>query len=888
VKFPDTILKILQWFVPERLLEEIEGDLRQRYARDIAKHRERRARRMLLWNAIRFIRPEIFMRKKITSPVTPGPLISSYFRQASRSLFRHKFLTIINVCGLALGMTVFFLIATYVAFEFSFDRFHANYENIVRITWSQNDGNTQRHSARNYIGIRQLLRDQFPEVIASSAIAPIPANSGFSFRVDDKMFLESGKFFRVDSNFFKVFPALLKQGDVNTILRDPHDLVISERIAKKIFGDQDPINRSIDDVADFSNDGPQFIVKGVMADLPVNSHFHADFMSPLEAGWDTVAYHWTTPEFHTYALLDGTTDQRRFITRLNKLFRELDTQSELTKNVVFHLQPLTDIHLHSDLENELETNGNAMTVYTLGFIAMLVLVVAWINYINLETSQFLSRVREAGVRKVVGASRTHMALQFMVRYVCVNAAALLIVIPIVWWIIPRFSFLTGVPINQIDFTGPVWLSSSAIFLAGSALVAVYPVTFLAHLKPAEGLKGIVAIPVHARRLRQSLVITQFAAGIVLVGIVMIVSGQLEFMRVFDKGIALHHVLTVENPVAYAEIEFNEKHKEFTAFRNKLLAGTAVTEVCGSSTIPGMDIGFELVNEMKKSEAEPYNPTPYKLLFIDYNYVQLFQVKLVAGRNYGDNEANTGKIILNESAVHDLGFNSPHEAIGSHVYFRIWDFMPPTSEIIGVIADHHHESIKQVIQPTIYFLNEDRFQQVYYTVRLNPEMSVADALSYVEDTWKQVFPNRPFQYFFLDEFYDRQFKTEIQYSRIFGVFAIIAIFIALLGITGIALFEARSRSKEISIRKVMGASWHHLLKLLSHGYIVIMLISGLIGGPVIYFGASQYLSFYPQRINVGPEYFLLPLAVVAVIIVVIVLWQLIDVSKTNPVKHLRNE
>jgi putative ABC transport system permease protein len=298
-----------------------------------------------------------------------------------------------------------------------------------------------------------------------------------------------------------------------------------------------------------------------------------------------------------------------------------------------------------------------------------------------------------------------------------------------------------------------------------------------------------------------------------------------------------------------------------------------------------------VNEIKKNKTDPFNPTRFKLLFIDHNFIPLYGLKLKAGRNYlpgNKDEENNGRIILNESAIYALGFNSIEEAIGKEVSFPLWSWMKPKSEIIGIVEDYHHESIKRPVMPMIFFLNLRGFQQVHFSVRVNAGSNPAEALSYIESTWKKVFPERPFRYFFLDDYYDQQFKSELHFGRVFGLFAGVAVFLACLGVLGITLFEANARLKEVGIRKVLGASVKNILALLSKEHFRVAMISSVAACPLIYLLASQWLTNYPVRINVTAIIFALPIAVVVLLIVVTSSFLTWKVATSNPVDHLKHE
>jgi putative ABC transport system permease protein len=883
-------LRTLSWYCPAHLREEIEGDLVQRFQNDVAAMSRPRATRRLIWNTLCYCRPGILMRRNHTSRTKGWPLLASHFRFAWRGIVRSKVFSFINIAGLAIGMTAFLTIVQYTSFETSFDTHHQDHERIFRLAFrQQKDDGTSLTSAKNFIGIRSLLEENFPEVEAHTGFWRIPANTDFVFRYNGRVYMEPGNYIFADSNFLKVFP-VLEKGNAQKVLGDAHNLIISQRLARKVFGDDDPLGKQIEDIVDPNDDGTELVVGGVMRDFPENSHFHADLLSYMGHEWDTATFFWDTPSFYTYAKVRPGTDVRALTERLNTILEEKASAiPRLATNQVF-LQPLSSIHLEGDFGDEYERNGSRTLTTIMALIGLAILVIAWINYINLETARFLTRTKEIGIRRVIGSSRLQIAMQFVVRYICMSAAALAISIALLYLLVPKLGVLTGIELHTVQWSNPaVLLTALVVFFVGSVIVAAYPAVMLTRLRPAEAIKGTSLAPDN-RFLRKGLVTFQFTVSLVLIALMLVIYKQVDFMRLSNKKIGIGQVVALKNAFAYVNEEFDVKQTEFKALQTKLAQAAPVHLVSSSSAIPGTEIGFTLVNEIHRHKGDPYDPTRFKLLFMDYNFIPMYGLKFLAGRNYQETDPpeNIDHIILNQTAVLALGFESAEEAIGQKVHFPLWQWMSPDTEIIGVLEDYHHEAIKKPVMPTIFFLNLGAFQQVYYSIKLEATSDPSTAIDELRRAWIDIFPDRPFEYFFLDEYYDRQFKSEIIFGRIFTLFSLLAIALCCLGILGMTIFEANARLKEISIRKTLGASVANLLALLSRDHLRVMALSGIIAVPLIWWGARQWLDNYPVHIPLALWFFVTPLAIVGLVLVVTSGFQTLRAAQTNPVDHLKQE
>jgi putative ABC transport system permease protein len=821
-----------------------------------------------------------------------------YLTIAWRQLAKAKMVSSINIAGLSVAIAAFYFIMAYAGFELSYEDFHANRDQVYRVALQQyENGALKNASAKSYPGVYNFLNQSTPGVQSTTRFMKIPANTGFLFGYKDKMFNEWGGVINADTNFFKVFPALLVRGDINTVLKEPNSIVISESIARKVFGSIDPIGQRLDPLDE--NGDAALVVTGIIRDVPENSHFHAKFISKLEEVWpEIIDDDWNPALIFNYVLLQDQANPQAVTATINRWLENAAKNSPKIAGSQVSLQALPDIHLESQLEDEYETNGSKTLVYLVLLVGIIILSIGWINYINIEASRFLKRAREVGVRRIIGSRKSDLAAQFLVQFGCVNLLALMIAAMIVMLLRPTLTTMTGIPFSEMQlYPSPLWAVALSIFIVGSLFVGVYPIIYLIKLNPANALKGSFIKSRNQSFVRKPLLVVQFCASVVLVAFLLVINSQLDHMRMTNKKIEVDKVIAIRNPMAYANQEIVDKYNSFKVLENNLLQRPSVGLVSTSSAIPGTEIGFTYVDLIKRTLNDPYDPTRYKTIFVGKDFIPLYGIKLTAGRNFESKNETTWKepwerpewlkIILNEKAVKALGFKSSQEAINQVVKFKAFDDFEDC-EIIGVVEDYHHEAVKKEILPMIFKLNFNSFQQVYYSIRLNAGSTPQQAVTEIHQSWKEIFPNRPFEYFFIDDYYDQQFKSETRFSSVFTVFSVVAIFIACLGILGMAYFEASARVKEISIRKVLGASAANLLALLSKDQIRCILIACILSFPLVWYGADLWLATYPSRVQLSPWVIILPVAIIAGIVMVISLLQTARAMAGKVVENLKNE
>lgn len=884
---PLWIFRLLRRYCPPQLLEEIQGDLMQRFAHDCASLGEAKARRKLVWNAVRFFRPGILLRNPKSLSFNHPSMIRNYLRVGVRHLFRHRVFTAINIFGMTVGLSAFVLIAQYIDYELAFDRFHTNADQVVRMMYEKRkNGEVVHASSGTFFGAGDFAQQNFPEVRKVMRFYKWPAHTGVVLRTDGRIYNEKNYFF-ADSTFFELFTSLLVQGEPATCLDDHHSVVLSERASLRIFGTTDVLGKQFDrlDIKDYV-----LTVTGVFRDLPENSHFDADVIIPFDADWRSDKKdHWKFPSHWTYLLLDPGTDARSFEAKLNQAIQDEHGDIAEVKEAFVPVQRLTDIHFEGHASDEIKANGNEVTVYALGIAALAILIISWINYINLESARFLTRIREVGVRRVIGSSTRDLLVQFFIQYMILSLPVVVLAVGLIYFVQPLYSQITGVTLGLPSLESPVWVAATAALMAGMLITGLFPVLTLTRLNPILSLKGKLSSGGNLMSRRLLLTI-QFSVSLVLMALLFVVTDQLTFMRENDQWSGLDRVLTFPNPTTYTRLEDSLRKEKFASFRNELLSHSTISDVTASSAIPGEEVGFTYENFTKRELTSPDDGIAYKVIFGDDSFIPVYNIKLLAGRNYSNDNAedlNNNTIVLNESGVRALGFPSAQAALDQEIYFMV-TFDWKKYRIVGVVEDYHHESVKEKVNPTILYFNLRTYQMAFYSVRIDDRARVTDAVASVEDARKKVWPEKSFEYTFMDQRFDQQYKAEIRLTAIFRLFSGVAILLACLGILGITLFESHARLKEIGIRKVLGASIINLIHLLTQSYVRIALIAGMIAAPLIFLAGQRWLNDYPVRIHLNIFFFVIPLAFLLTLVALSSVYQTYRAAAANPVDQLKHE
>jgi putative ABC transport system permease protein len=865
------IFKLLRWFCPDHLYEEIEGDLIQKFERDIKQFGEKRAKRRLLWNVIRFFRPGILLRNKRSIHLYPI-MISNYLKFSVRNMHRHSVFTFINITGLVMGIAVCLLMLNYVDFEKSYDKFFPRSKDIVRVSYSRLiDNELQYSKAQIFPAVGETLKEAIPAVENYTRMFPVTTHVEAVMMIDaegqQKTFMESSVY-AVDSTFLNIFPLEFIQGDPLTALNDENEIVLSESAANKYFGNSEAINKTIH----WEGMGDR-LVTGVFKDLPINSHLQFTFLTSwMNVYEDRSAWNWDG--FYTYLLLQPNTDQAEVESMMQKVLTEKMKGNENANRATadFFVQPIEDIHLHSNLSGEMQTNGSERIINVLQTVAAFILILALINYLNLSLARAIRRAKEIGVRKIIGSSRHQIMTLFFTESFLLNLIAFIIALAATLLLTPVFNSLTGKNIEMEILMNPVFISIAfGGIILFSFLVGFYPSRNLASVSPALALKG-GHFSNSKGILRKSLLTIQFVTTILLISATLLIQRQNSFMQNQDLGFDVHQnivIKTMSGPGAETDSAYTNK---INLFKSRVKAQTYTINASVTSSIPGRE--NEWLGRLRKSENNPELISTSRTR-VDADFIETYGLKLVAGRNFADEQPK--QVILNRTAVKMLGFRDADEAIGN--------LLMGSTEIVGVVEDFHERSVQEPILASMYTPGQGYTK--FITVKINSN-DASQTIKQLQQQWTTVFPEKPFDYFFLDEYFNRQYQKEQQLQKVFGYLSAIGLGIACLGLFGFTYFMTYQRTKEIGIRKTLGATMLNIIKLLSTEFAIVLLLAGVVAFPVSYYAGSLWLSTYPVRIWLSAVDFILPVALVAIFAFASILFLLVRSANTNATEALKHE
>jgi putative ABC transport system permease protein len=805
-------------------------------------------------------------------------MIKNYLVTAIRSFFKHKSFTFLNVTGLSLGMVASLLILQFVKYERSYDTFHSKAEDIYRIQYNGWQGGKLRFECAAAVpAVGPALKDNFPEVKRFTRLFPVGGVVSYESPNGLVSFLEE-KMQITDSSVFEVFDFKLVQGDKMEVLSGPNKVAISQKAARKYFGDEDPVGKTIT-----WNGNRKFEVRGVFENIPDNSHIKFDFMFSYQTLNNETQRqsetNWGWYDFNTYVLLEPGTDVKALQAKWDDFL--LKTRGEEWKKYdrkqEFILQPMLDIHLYANLlqESQPAERGDGDTVYALTFIALFILIIAWVNYINLATAKSFDRANEVGVRKAMGAQKTQLIYQFLSESLIVNLLAAVIAIVAVRICWPAFSELTGrkMPLEymmQQDF----WIMLGVLFIVGACLSGFYPAMILSSFKPVAVLKGKVMRTSQGNVMRKGLVVFQFCASVFLIVGSLVVYQQLAFMRNQDLGVDIDQTLVIKGP-GVIDSTYASRMESFKA---EVLRVPGIKSMSASSNVPGDEIFW--ASGIRRLVGGPENSISGYTVGIDHDYVPSFRLKMAAGRNFDRDHTNERKsMIINRAMAEALDFNDPEAAIGEKV------IQGDTFEIVGVLENYHQMSLKEAVSPLVFRFAND-FNS-FYAFKIEGD-NYRDVLAGIDQSWQTFFAGNPMDYFFLDQFFNKQYDNDKRFGQIFALFTILAIFIACLGLFGLASFMTLQRTKEIGIRKVLGSSVGGVVFLLSKGFIWLVLIANIIAWPIAWYVMDIWLSTFPYHIEVNPVLFVLAGTGVTIIAFLSVSIQTLRAARVNPAKTLKYE
>ncbi|MFC1492924.1 ABC transporter permease [candidate division KSB1 bacterium] len=829
-----------------------------------------------LWYAFQIIAllPEFFKDKLYWS----FTMFNNYLKITIRNFMRQKGYSFINIAGLAIGMACCILIMLYVQDEMSYDKYNKNADRIYRITSDlEIRGGVQNIALAPFV-TGPVFTNELPEIESYTRIFGL-GNPLVNY---DGRTYEETNFFTVDSSFFSIFTHKFISGNPDDALDSPTSVVITEEVAERIFGSVDPLGETL--TFNFPGNVGQlqdFQVTGVIEKVPANTHFHFDYLFPASAMPQNIQSlmntQWFSIQGYSYILLNKDADPSIVEEKIRGIYEEVAGERGRQVGIgwKFYLQNVTDIHLRSQLEGEIEPTSDILYVYVFSAIAIFILVIACINFMNLSTAKSANRAREVGMRKVFGAYKKNLIWQFLTESFLLSLMGILTAIILVVLLLPEFNSLTEKNFSMNILLNPgIILSLIGIVVFTGLFAGSYPAFFLSAFRPNAVLKGAVSRGAKSGTFRKSLAIFQFSISIVLIVSTLLVIDQLNYMKNKDLGFDKEQILVVVVRDAAARQRYN-------TIKTEMKRNPDILEATFSSSVPGRgyNLFLFLPEGRSQSEAETMN-----VINVDFDFLKTYGIEIAHGRDYSrDFSTDTSTaFLMNEKAAEKLGWGK--DAVGK-------GFAPAgapdfPSKIIGVFRDYHHRSLKQIIEPLV--LNYQPRAGRFLSMKVNTE-NIDETIEFVREKWKDIDPNRELDYFFMDESFDAQYRFEETLSEIFSYFAFLAILIACLGLFGLASFTAEQRTKEIGIRKVLGASTDTLVINLSREFIKWVLIANIIGLPIAYLLMNRYwLSNFAFKITPGISTFAIAFLASVVIALLTVSFQAVKAAVANPVKSLRHE
>lgn len=817
-------------------------------------------------------------------------MIKNYLKVAFRNLNKRRGFTFINILGLAIGIASCLIIAAYVLHELSFDQFHEKSDRIYRVAQKTETSSKEETSATTPFPVAPALKNDFDGQIEQTVRffdmqeeirTILNTETEDSYRVDD--------FYVVDSTFFDVFSAELTRGNTETALDEPMSAVITEAQAKRFFGDDNPIGKQLTfkGVEDFT-------VTGVMKALPETSHFQVDMLVSMNSlpelyGSRAFMERWFWNPVWTYVLMDKNADPEKVEAGFSNFVDKNYANREEGETISLQLQALTDIHLHSNLDQEVEANGSIFYIYLFSAVAVLILVIAGINFMNLSTARSAERAREVGMRKVLGARRGQLLRQFMGESMLMTILGFIAAIILVYLSLPWFNEFLGTSL-QIGFLGTQTVVAGLVilFIVVALFAGLYPAVYLSGFKPTSIMHGSKGTQSGAgeRVLRKGLVVFQFVLSVMLIIGTIVVYLQLQHMQNKKMGFDKEQVVVM--PITQTLIAW-----DFDEFKQKTLNSSHITSVTGKSKILGSESQyFSKYSPANKPDAPPTNMA----LDVKHDFIETYDIKLLAGRSFSRDYSSDAEksILINEAMLREIEAETPREALGTSFYYTTANDERKQYQVIGVVDNFNYTSIKKEISPLVINLvmgERPTVRNIEYAVVRLAEGSIEEGIADLEKVWTDINHIDPFTYYFHDERLEQVYESETQMSNVATLFSVLCVFVACLGLFGLASYTASRRTKEIGIRKTLGATVPNIVGLLSKDYLKLITVSNIIAWPLIYYLALEWLQDFPYRISMGWDMAGVFLAVglgTILMGLLTVSYQSIRAALINPVESIHQE
>lgn len=885
---PKLLTTLLSKYCNPVLWESIEGDLVEQFLLDEKRKGVRKARINYFFNALAFLRYHRLRKRQNSKTLNHMALIQNYLKVSYRDLKRNKTFTGINLFGLVAGMTVSLLMLQYVLFETSFDNFNEDADRMYRVINDRyQNGELVQHGAITYPTIGPTMKTDFPEIESYTRML----SSGSNFINYNEEIYRTGDYLIADEHFLTFFDYELIKGERAECLNAAFKMVLTRSFAEKLIEKGEDVTDLIGRPIHFNYEKP-FMITGIMENPPKNSHLQFGFITSYKSfiaiAGEGANNSWEWSDFfHYIKLKEGASSQvvnDKLVDFGKRYFKEGEVSGGDEK---FYLQPLDEIHLNDTMEYEIGVVTNGDTVWLMLYIAIFIIVIAWINYINLNTSRAIQRAKEVGIRKSVGALKSQIIRQSFTETLLLNFIALALSIGLAVLLQPIFNNLTGLDLSlSIILQTSVWgvpfpLLLFTVLLVSLAFVALYPALLVTRFSTQDVLKGSFRLKGEITWLRKGMVVFQFALAVILITATMAIARQIEFMVNQDLGVDVDNTMVVYGPVM-TEWDSTFIHK-IDQFKNDLRTLSGVEIATISNRVPGSRMGriFQINSE---ADPEAQNLTA-NFMNVDHEFSELYDIEFIAGRDFGfnDHHFDGGKVknlIINESAVSQLKFSSPEEAIGRSINFYNKDWT-----IIGVIEDFHQESLHKEIEPIILLPYYDTGNNFSIKLTSNATPALIEA---VETRYNQYFPGNYFDYFFLEDEIKALYSDDVRISRVSNVFAALSIIIAVLGLYGLVMITLVRKTKEIGIRKVLGANLGQLLTLISKEFLLLVAIAVLVGAPISYYSLMEWKAGFAYSINIGLGLILLSSLALILVSAFTIGFQTKRISKNNPVESLRWE
>ena len=799
-------------------------------------------------------------------------MFKNYFKIAWRNLVKNVGYSIINIGGLAIGMACFLLIAMFIRNELSYDSYHEKGDNIYRIVHHGSEDNLEDRWIWGNAPVGPALKKDFSEV---AEIVQFSGRADILLEYNERSFQEGNSFY-VDETVFDIFSWPLLSGNPKTALKDPYTIVLTESTAKKYFGNEDPIGKTMDGVGGRANDGI-YTVTAVMKDVPANSHFSFDVLMSMSSFYQTrseIFGWWGYVDFYTYFLVSDNFDSQAFQAKMPEFLKRNRPEENAEDFYDISFEPLKDTYLNSAVARQPGVTGSLSNIYIFALIGLFILLIACINFMNLATARSLERAKEVGVRKVIGADKKGLRYQFLGESLLMVMLASILGLVLVMLGLPAMRSITGKAFLSAEIFNAFSLSVyfGTALLTG-LLAGLYPAFVLSNFKPSSVLKGVFRSSKQGTNLRKGLVIFQFSLSIALIASTVIVYFQLGFMLNKNLGFDREQQLV---------IDFNwdgEVMDNMETIKSEFMNLQEVVSVAGSRTVPGGHFpGAGTDIETFEGNMENFSPFLYE---IDFDFIPHYNIEVVAGRPYSRDFVtdSVSSLMVNEAAARSFGYANPSDIIGKR--FQQWG---REGTIVGVVKDFNYLSLHQAVAPLTL-----RYSQYgkYLSLKIKSE-NMQQAISNIEQKWAKLAPHRPFLYTFLNESFNTQYEADIKFKKLFTLFSFLAIFIACLGLLGLATYSAVQRTKEIGVRKVLGAEVSSIVRLLSIDFIKLVLLAILVATPFSWYVMDKWLHVYAYQIDISWWIFALAGGIALSIALATVSFNAIKAARANPVKSLRTE